>query len=193
MPATAPADLATLVLPANLDTMPRRDIVAFFEANGLSPISPRQSAESLRTLLRDVTTNARCEREAEARNAEREESEERRAHIHAQVLRDFTYTQMPRRTISDALDAVNAAAGGGFASQNDSDGREARLLWAIDRLVMVLREAAEPYYDMTLEDALREAAAAEETAAQVRREAARARANIENRLRGILRTLEEGR
>ena len=84
-------------------------------------------------------------------------------------------------------------AGGGFVSQNDSDGREASLLWSLDRLVAVLRAAADPTSEVTLEDALLEAVEAEETASRARRDAARARENVEARLRGILRTLEGGR
>ena len=194
MPAIAPAaNLADLVLPADLDTMPRRDILAFFEANGLSPISPRQSAESLRALLRETTSCARMRRDYERQRAAREESEARCAPLYEAVEARFVCTTMPRRALSDALHAVEAAAGGGFASHNDSDGREARLLWAIDRLVMVLRAAAEPMYEVTIEDALLEAEAAENAAAPARRDAERARANVEARLREVLRTLEAGR
>ena len=193
MPATAPTDLANLVLPYDLDTMPRRDIVAFFDAHGLAPMNARQSAESLRALLRDVTATARRDREWQERCAVQHRSEARRAPVYAQVEGSFTCTTMPRRAISDALHAVEAAAGGGFVSANDSDGREASLLWSLDRLVAVLRAAADPTSEVTLEDALLEAVEAEETASRARRDAARARENVEARLRGILRTLEGGR
>ena len=63
MPASAPAaNLADLVFPADLDTMSRRDIVAFFDQHGLVR-NAGQSTESLRALLcllRDVTATIRA-------------------------------------------------------------------------------------------------------------------------------------
>ena len=187
MPA---ADLATLVLPANLDTMPRRDIVAFFDANGLHPVSPRQNADDLRTLLRSVTARARREREALQQQAVLDASEARCAAIHEQVEAAFTSTPLPRRALSDALSALRRAAGD---SGYDQDRREASLLWAVDSLVAVLSAAADPSSEVTLADALLEADRAERTATSARRTAAMAREEVARRLRDSLRSLEEGR
>lgn len=184
--ATAPAPLPFLF------SLARRDLVALCDERGIR-VAPRDTAAVLRERLEDNDLAARRDREYAARNAAREESEARRAHVHEAVEARFVCTSMPRRAISDALHAVEAAAGGGFASHNDSDGREARLLWSIDRLVAVLRAAAEPMSDVTIEDALLEAEAAESAAAQARRDAERARANVEARLRDVLRSLEGGR
>ena len=63
----------------------------------------------------------------------------------------------------------------------------------VDRLVAVFRAAADPTSEVTLEDALLEAEAAENTAKYSRVQAERAREGVEDRLRGILRTLEQGR
>jgi hypothetical protein len=191
MSAAAPtANLADLVLPTNLDAMPRRDILAFFDAHGLFPISPRQSADDLRTLLRSVTARARRERDAEQRQAVLDASEARCATVNAEVEAAFTSTPLPRRALSDALAALRSAAGdSGF----DQDRREASLLWAVDSLVAVLRAAADPSSEVTLEDALLEADRAERAATNARRTAAMAREEVARRLRDSLRSLEEGR
>ena len=186
MPATAPAPLPFLF------PLARRDLVALCDERGVS-VAPRDTAAALRERLEENDLTARREREWQERLAIREASDARLAPVYAQVESSFTCTTMPRRALSDALHAVEAAAGGGFVSQNDSDGREASLLWSLDRLVAVLRAAADPTSEVTLEDALLEAVEAEETASRARRDAARARENVEARLRGILRTLEGGR
>ena len=186
MPATAPAPLPFLF------PLSRRDLVALCDERGLR-VAPRDTAAVLRDRLEASDLAARRTYEYERQRAAREESEARCAPLYEAVEARFVCTTMPRRALSDALHAVEAAAGGGFASHNDSDGREARLLWAIDRLVAVVRAAAEPMYEVTIEDALLEAEAAENAAAQARRDAERARANVEARLRDVLRSLEGGR
>jgi transcription initiation factor TFIIIB Brf1 subunit/transcription initiation factor TFIIB len=190
MTASAPA--IVLALPADLDTLLRRDLVALCEERGVS-VAPRDTAAALRERLEENDLTARREREWQERLAIREASDARLAPVYKQVEGSFTCTKMPRRTISEALHAVEAAAGGGFASANDSDGREAGLLLAVDRLVAVLRAAADPASVVTLEDALLEAEAAENTTKHNRLLAERAREGVEARLRGILRTLEQGR
>ena len=186
MSAAAPAPLPFLF------PLARRDLVALCDERGIR-VAARDTAAALRERLEESDLAARRDREWQERCAVHHRSEARRAPVYAQVEGRFTCTPRPRRALSDALHAVEAAAGGGFVSQNDSDGREASLLWSLDRLVAVLRAAADPTSEVTLEDALLEAVEAEETASRARRDAARARENVEARLRGILRTLEGGR
>ena len=190
MTASAPA--IVLALPADLDTLLRRDLVVVAEGFALV-VSARDTNDGLRQRIRAAHGTLVREREWQERLAIREASDARLAPVYAQVEGSFTCTKMPRRTISEALHAVEAAAGGGFASANDSDGREAGLLLAVDRLVAVLRAAADPASTVTLEDALLEAESAENTAKYSRVQAERAREGVEARLRGILRTLEQGR
>jgi len=64
---------------------------------------------------------------------------------------------------------------------------------AVDRLVAVCRAVCDGSSEVNLDDVLFEADRAERTAQRARREAAQAREAVENRLRAVLRTLEEGR
>ena len=190
MPASAPAII--LALPADLDTLLRRDLVVVAEGFALV-VSARDTNDGLRQRIRAAHGTLVREAEYAEYRAVREASDARLAPVYAQVAGSFTCTTFPRRALTDALHAVQSAAGGGFASANDSDAREATLLLTVDRLVAVFRAAADPTSEVTLEDALLEAEAAENTAKYSRVQAERAREGVEERLRGILRTLEQGR
>ena len=172
-------------LPANLDTLPRRDLVALAQERGVV-FASRDTADTLRERLRRDEQR----RETAARYAPivaaNEASRERRRAAHEAADAALVDTRLPRRAMADAV-GVFARLNSPFA--NGADEREVRLRHALSQLVNVARAAADPASGVTLDDLLREARDAE-GCMQREEEAARRQADeVASTLRAIAQSL----
>jgi hypothetical protein len=85
------ASTVVIALPSDLDTMPRRDLAAFAEAHG-AEVSARDTADTLRTRLRDLQREQRSEARNEnvraVRTAHAEKNPPVKSGQSEQVIRD---------------------------------------------------------------------------------------------------------
>ena len=175
-------------LPADLDLLPRRALVEVAKTFGIG-LTARDNADAVRTLIRNAHARLVRQEEAEARRAVREASRERRAAAHAAVNDALVTHPLPRRALTDVLHAVEVASG---HWSNSADGREGRLLWAIDALVAVVNAAADPASGVLFADVVAEAEDAANTARRARIEAERHAEHVRSRLLSALRDMEAG-
>ena len=185
------ADLANVLLPENFDAMPKRELLAWMGAEGLHPVSPRQSADAIRDTVFKALESAKREARFEAEQAQREASRARRASLHEAADAALVDTRLPRRAMSDAASVLSRAV---HPFGDRADDREVRLQLSLAKLVAVVRAAADPASGVTLEDALREAEEAEYCAKREAASAKREAVDTARALRDIARSLdEEGR
>lgn len=173
-------------VPADLDLLPRRALVEVAATFGIG-LTARDNAEALRTLIRTAHARLLRQREWAEHRAAREASQARRAAAHATVTDALVTHPLPRRALTDVLHAVEHAAG---HWHGDTDGREARLLWAIDALVAVVNAAADPASGVLFADVLAEAEDAANTARRARIDAERHAEHVRSRLLSALRDME---
>jgi len=182
------ADLSSVVLPATFDAMPKRDLLAWLEAQGLHPVSPRQSADTIRADIRRVVERHQREARFEVEQARREASRARRASLHEAADAALVDTRLPRRAMSDAASVLSRAV---HPFGDRADDREIRLQLALAKLIAMVRAVNDPVSDVTLEDVLREAEEAEYCAKREAASAKREAVDTARALREIARSLDE--